>query len=176
MTYFFKQKFSLPSEQLGSIFFVTSIVSAASTLCAASIARRIGNVKVGLCYCTSTPFGSSFCIQTMVFTHLPSAVCLSLIPIPSSLALSLVFLIGRACTQSMDVAPRSAFLAAALPPEHRTAMMGLINVVKTCSTSIGPFVTGALAERGLFWISFTTAGVLKAAYDIGMLLTFAGTE
>lgn len=112
----------------------------------------------------------------MVFTHLPSAVCLSLIPIPSSLALSLAFLIGRACTQSMDVAPRSAFLAAALPADQRTAMMGLINVVKTCSTSIGPFVTGILADHGLFWVSFTAAGCLKAAYDIGMLLTFAGTE
>lgn len=76
----------------------------------------------------------------------------------------------------MDVAPRSAFLAAALPADQRTAMMGLINVVKTCSTSIGPFVTGILADHGLFWVSFTTAGCLKAAYDIGMLLTFAGTE
>jgi len=112
----------------------------------------------------------------MVFTHLPSAVCLSLIPIPSSLALSLVFLIGRACTQSMDVAPRSAFLAAALPPDKRTAMMGFINVIKTCSTSIGPFVTGVLKDRGLFWVSFVAAGSLKALYDLGMLFTFVGRE
>src|SRR5690348_16548924 len=112
----------------------------------------------------------------MVFTHLPSAVCLALIPIPSVLWLSLVFLVGRACTQSMDVAPRSAFLAAALPKDQRTAMMGLINVVKTCSQSIGPYVTGRLARANLFWVSFVAAGSLKATYDIGILLTFAGRD
>jgi MFS family permease len=109
----------------------------------------------------------------MVFTHLPSAVCLAMIPIPTSLWLALVFLVGRACTQSMDVAPRSAFLASALPPDQRTAMMGLINVAKTGATSIGPYVTGSLADRGLFWVSFVAAGSLKATYDIGILLTFA---
>jgi hypothetical protein len=46
VTYFFKRKFDLSEGRLGSIFFVTSLVQAASTLCAASIARRIGNVKV----------------------------------------------------------------------------------------------------------------------------------
>lgn len=158
ITFFFKRKFGLPEGRLGSIFFFTNIVQAASSLCAASIARRIGNV------------------QTMVFTHLPSAICLALIPIPSTLWLSLVFLVGRACTQQMDVAPRSAFLAAALPKDQRTAMMGLINVVKTSSQSIGPYVTGSLARANLFWVSFITAGSLKATYDIGILLTFAGRD
>lgn len=46
MTYFFKRKFSLPEGRLGSIFFTTSIISAASMLVASSIARRIGNIKV----------------------------------------------------------------------------------------------------------------------------------
>ena len=48
MTYFFRRKFSLPDGQLGTIFFVTSIIAAASMLVASSIAKRIGNVKVGL--------------------------------------------------------------------------------------------------------------------------------
>ncbi|EAL86682.1 hypothetical protein LV164_002482 [Aspergillus fumigatus] len=158
MTYFFKRKFSLPEGELGSIFFTTSLISAASMLVASSIAKRIGNVK------------------TMVFTHLPSAICLALIPVPSALPAALTFLILRACSQSMDVAPRSAFLAAALPPEKRTAIMGAINVVKTCSQSLGPFITGVLADHNLFGASFTLAGVLKAIYDIGMLINFAGRE
>ncbi|EDP53224.1 hypothetical protein KXX16_008199 [Aspergillus fumigatus] len=158
MTYFFKRKFSLPDGELGSIFFTTSLISAASMLVASSIAKRIGNVK------------------TMVFTHLPSAICLALIPVPSALPAALTFLILRACSQSMDVAPRSAFLAAALPPEKRTAIMGAINVVKTCSQSLGPFITGVLADHNLFGASFTLAGVLKAIYDIGMLINFAGRE
>jgi hypothetical protein len=46
MTYFFRRKFSLPEGELGTIFFVTSSIAAASTLVASSIAKRIGNVKV----------------------------------------------------------------------------------------------------------------------------------
>lgn len=88
----------------------------------------------------------------------------------------MLFLVLRACTQTMDVAPRSAFLASALPPEKRTAIMGTINVVKTCSQSLAPLLTGVLAGRGLFWVSFVVAGSLKAAYDIGMLVSFGGLD
>ncbi|KAE8148603.1 major facilitator superfamily domain-containing protein [Aspergillus avenaceus] len=158
MTYFFKRKFALPEAKLGSIFFTTSIIAAASMLVASSIAKRFGNIK------------------TMVFTHLPSAICLALIPVPNILPLALTFLILRACSQNMDVAPRSAFLAAALPSDKRTAIMGAINVVKTGSQSLGPLLTGVLANHGFFGLSFTIAGSLKAIYDIGMLLSFAKRE
>ncbi|KAJ5295073.1 hypothetical protein PENANT_c035G10562 [Penicillium antarcticum] len=158
MTYFFKRKFSLPEGELGTIFFTTNTISAASMLVASSLAKRIGNVK------------------TMVFTHLPSAVCLALISVPSSLPLALTFLILRASSQSMDVAPRSAFLAAALPADKRTAIMGAVNVVKTTSQSMGPLLTGILARNGLFGVSFMIAGCLKVVYDLGMLASFAGKE
>jgi MFS family permease len=46
MAYFFRRKFSLPEGELGTIFFITSTISAASMLVASSIAKRIGNVKV----------------------------------------------------------------------------------------------------------------------------------
>lgn len=156
MTYFFKRKFNLPEGQLGSLFFSTSVISALSMLVAASIAKRIGNVKA------------------MAFTHLPSAVFLALIPIPSSLPWAMVFVILRSCTQSMDVAPRSAFLAAVVLPNERTAVMGTINVVKTSSQSLGPLITGVLSTKKLFWVAFVMAGSLKAAYDLGLLAVFAG--
>ncbi|KAJ5407627.1 hypothetical protein N7509_001510 [Penicillium cosmopolitanum] len=158
MTYFFRRKFSLPEGELGTIFFFTSIISAASMLVASSIAKRIGNVK------------------TMVFTHLPSAICLSLISVPNNLPLALTFLVLRACSQSMDVAPRSAFLAAALPSDKRTAIMGAVNVVKTTTQSLGPLLTGILARNNMFGVSFIIAGCLKVVYDLGMLFTFAGKE
>jgi hypothetical protein len=74
----------------------------------------------------------------------------------------------------MDVAPRSAFLAAVVLPNERTAVMGTINVVKTCSQTMGPLITGLLATKRLFWVVFVTAGCLKATYDLGMLAPFAG--
>jgi sugar phosphate permease len=110
----------------------------------------------------------------MVFTHLPSAIFLALIPIPNSLPLAMMFLILRSCIQSMDVAPRSAFLAAVVLPNERTAIMGLINVVKTSAQSLGPLITGILAAHNLFWVAFVAAGSLKATYDLGMLAVFAG--
>ncbi|TVY48589.1 putative membrane protein [Lachnellula occidentalis] len=156
VTYFFHDKFSLGEGKLGSLFFGTSIISAISMLLASSIAKRFGNV------------------QTMVFTHLPSAIFLALIPIPSSLPFAMLFLILRSCTQSMDVAPRSAFLAAVVLPNERTAVMGLFNVAKTSAQSLGPLITGVLAQHGLFWVAFVTAGTLKATYDMGMLAVFVG--
>ncbi|KAJ5872039.1 uncharacterized protein N7529_004392 [Penicillium soppii] len=158
MTYFFKGKFNLPEGQLGTIFFTTNLISAASMLIASSLAKRIGNVK------------------TMVFTHLPSAICLALISVPSTLPLALTFLVLRACSQNMDVAPRSAFLAAALPADKRTAIMGAVNVVKTTSQSMGPLLTGILSRNGHFGVSFIIAGCLKVVYDLGMLFSFAGNE
>ncbi|KAJ6115170.1 Major facilitator superfamily domain general substrate transporter [Penicillium sp. IBT 16267x] len=158
MTYFFHQKFNLPEGELGTIFFFTSSIAAASMLVATSIARRIGNVK------------------TMVFTHMPSAICLALISVPNNLPLALTFLVLRACSQSMDVAPRAAFLAAALPSDKRTAIMGAVNVVKTTTQSLGPLITGILSRNNMFGVSFMLAGCLKVVYDLGMLFTFAPKE
>lgn len=156
ITYFFTRKFSLPEGQLGTLFFATNIISALSNLAASSISKRIGLIK------------------TMVFTHLPSAIFLSLIPVPSNVGLAMMFLILRSCTQSMDQAPRQAFLAAVVLPNERTAVMGVVNVVRTLSQSGAPSATGWLAGTGKFWIAFLVAGALKASYDLAMLKIFLG--
>lgn len=110
----------------------------------------------------------------MVFTHLPSAIALALIPFPSQLSFALVFLMLRACTQSMDTVPRSAFLSAIVLPSERTAVMGAVNVVKTTALSLSPSITGVLAHSGYFWIAFVASGGLKATYDILLLIVFLG--
>ncbi len=156
ITYFFTTKFSLPEGTLGTLFFTTSIVAAFSNLVAASISKRIG------------------LLRTMVFTHLPSAIFLALIPLPTRLFPAVMFLILRACTQNMDQVPRQAFLAAAVLPSERTAVMGGVNVVKTLSQSGGPLLTGWLAGMQKFWIAFLIAGALKASYDLAMLKMFLG--
>lgn len=156
ITYFFNRNFRIPEGQLGTLFFVTNIISAVSNLAASSLAKRIGLIK------------------TMVFTHLPSAIFLALIPLPSHAWLSMTFLIIRSCIQNMDQAPRQAFLSAAVLPSERTAVMGVVNVVKTLSQSGGPVITGWLADIGKFWIAFLIAGAMKAIYDLSMLKMFLG--
>ncbi|KAL9133350.1 MAG: hypothetical protein Q9175_005471 [Cornicularia normoerica] len=156
VTYFFDRKFKISEGQLGTLFFATNIVSSISNLAASSLAKRIGLIK------------------TMVFTHLPSAIFLSLIPLPSQTGLAVTFLILRSCMQNMDQAPRQAFLSAAVLPSERTAIMGVVNVVKTLAQSGGPIATGWLAEIGKFWIAFLIAGAMKASYDLAMLKMFLG--
>ena len=108
----------------------------------------------------------------MAFTNLPAAIMLGLIPIPNSPIFAMVLLVLRSCTNSMDNAPRSAFLAAIVLPGERTMTMGIVNVVKTSSQSLGPVITGSLAEAHLFWIAFIVAGGLKVLYDLGILAIF----
>ena len=74
----------------------------------------------------------------------------------------------------MDQAPKQAFLAAAVLPNERTAVMGVLNVVRTLSQSGGPVATGWLAGIGKFWIAFLVAGGMKASYDLSMLKMFLG--
>lgn len=72
----------------------------------------------------------------------------------------------------MDVAPRTAFLASYVHADERTSVMGIINIVRILSQSIGPTVTGWLASHGLIWLSFVLAGVFQASYDFAMLYFF----
>ena len=110
----------------------------------------------------------------MVFTHLPSSIFLALVSIPNTLPPALTFLILRHCTASMDVAPRAAFLAAVILPHERTAVMGLLNVVKTFAQCLSPLITGYLAGRNTIGWSFVLAGIMKATYDLGILYMFVG--
>lgn len=54
--------------------------------------------------------------------------------------------------------------------------MGTVNVVKTASQTMGPLITGVLADKNLLWVSFIVAGALKATYDLGLLVMFRNRE
>ncbi|CAO2648402.1 Nn.00g076690.m01.CDS01 [Neocucurbitaria sp. VM-36] len=155
INYYMERKFELPKGKLGGIMSATWFVSTIGNVFAASLAKRLG------------------LIQAMVFTHLPSSIFLGLLPVPPGLPLTICLLVGRSILNSMDQAPRSAFLSIVVLPEERTAVMGVVNILKTLSQSSGPSLTGVLAGHGRFWVAFVVAGSLKAAYDL-MLLTFFG--
>jgi sugar phosphate permease len=88
--------------------------------------------------------------------------------------LSMAFYLFRACTNSMDQPPRQAFIAGAVLAEERTAVMGLINVVRTLSQSVGPSLTGVLASHSRLWLAFVISGGVKLVYDALMLTFFLG--
>ena len=153
-SYYIKQKFHISASVLGSVFFATGIVSAFTSLLSTSFTKRLGPVV------------------TMVATHLPASILLALVPLPSSLYVTMAILVIRASTQSMDVAPKHVFLATLVPDSQRTAVFGWVNVVKTLAQVIGPSVVGVLSQHGVLWVSFIIAGSLKATYDLGILGTF----
>ncbi|KAK5703222.1 hypothetical protein LTR97_004171 [Elasticomyces elasticus] len=154
VAFFMTRKFGVPEGKLGTILAAAAFVSSIGNVLASSVAKRIGLVR------------------TMVFTHLPSAIFLALFPLPTSLVVATTLLVLRASLASMDQAPRSAFLSAVVLPGERTAVMGIVNTVKTMSQSSGPLITGTLAGSDYFWVAFVVAGALKASYDVGMLSMF----
>ncbi|KAI4699252.1 hypothetical protein J4E81_005146 [Alternaria sp. BMP 2799] len=156
INYYMERKFDLPKGKLGGIMSATWFVSTLGNVFASSLAKRLG------------------LIQAMVFTHLPSSIFLALLPVPSGLALTICLLVGRSVLNSMDQAPRSAFLSIVVLPEERTAVMGVVNILKTLSQSSGPSLTGVLAGNDHFWVAFVAAGSLKATYDLLLLAFFGG--
>lgn len=78
----------------------------------------------------------------------------------------------RSLMASMDQAPRTAFLSAVMMPDERTAVMGVVNTLKTFSQGAGPFVTGWLGAQGKMGVAFIIAGLMKIAYDLGLLSFF----
>ncbi|KAL1601666.1 hypothetical protein SLS60_006581 [Paraconiothyrium brasiliense] len=156
INFYMERKFHLEKGKLGGIMSATWFVSTIGNVFAGSLARRLG------------------LIQAMVATHLPSSLFLALLPVPPQLSFTVCLLVARAVLNSMDQAPRSAFLSIVVLPQERTAVMGLVNILKTLSQSAGPFATGLLAGHGHFWVAFVAAGTLKASYDVLLLTYFAG--
>ncbi|KAF2454542.1 major facilitator superfamily domain-containing protein [Lineolata rhizophorae] len=159
LNYYVSLTFSLPHGLLGALMAANMVATATMNLFSPALARRIG------------------LIRAMVFTHLPAAVFLAMLGAArSSLAATAVLLMARASLNAMDQAPRSAFVAAVVKAEERTAVMGIVNVVRTLSQSGGPTITGVLAGEGRWWVTFVVAGSLKVVYDVGLLANFANTK
>jgi MFS family permease len=153
-TYYMDQKFDLPKSTLGDITSISYVLSSCSSIFAGPLSRRLG------------------LINTMVFTHLPSSAAVLLFPVPSSIFMTVALFFIRTGLNNMDQAPRSAFIAAVVKPEERTAVMGITSMLRTLAATAGPSVTGILAGNDRFWIAFVAAGALRIAYDLGLWAMF----
>jgi len=152
--YYTDLKFHLPKSTLGDIQSASYFLASLSTIFAAPLARRIGLVN------------------TMVFTHVPSSAAVLLFPASNSVMLTVILLFVRVGLNNMDQAPRSAFIAAAVKPHERTAVMGITSMLRTLFATAGPTITGILAGNDRFWIAFVAAGVLRLGYDFGLWALF----
>ena len=152
--YYMDEKFSPAKSTLGDITSASYFLAAIGSTFAGPLARKIG------------------LINTMVFTHVPSSAAVLLFPLPPSLWATALLLLVRAGLNNMDQAPRSAFIAAVVTGEERTAVMGITATVRTLAATTGPTFTGLLAGKDQFWIAFVVAGICRLAYDFGLYALF----
>lgn len=158
MNYYVDQKFHLSKATLGDITSASQFLCAFSAIFAGPLAKKIG------------------LINTMVFTHLPSSISSAFIPLPSSVGWTVGLMLFRAALNSMDQAPRTAFIAAVVKPEERTGAMGITSMVRTLAMSLGPSITGLLSGGGQFWIAFLATGICRITYDLGLWVLFVNVK
>ncbi|MCJ1375026.1 hypothetical protein MMC20_006260 [Loxospora ochrophaea] len=156
--YYMDRKFNLSKSTLGDIMSTSLFLSSCSTVFAGPLARHLG------------------LINTMVFTHLPSSTAVLLFPIPQGVPMTVTLFFVRMGLNNMDQAPRSAFIAAVVKPEERTAVMGITGTLRTLASTVGPSLTGLLAQNDRFWIAFVIAGALRICYDLGLFAMFVNMK
>ena len=148
------QRFALSLGAAGTLFFWTGILTAVSYLIAVRIANRIGLVN------------------TMVFTHIPSSLCLIAIPFMSELPHVIALLFARSALSQMDVPTRSSYVMAIVPPEERPAAASVTSVPRSLASAASPFLAGYLLGISQFGWPLLVAGAVKIVYDLLLLAMF----
>ena len=149
------QTYGLSITAAASLFFWINVLSSLSMFAAGPIAARIGLVR------------------TMVFTHLPSNLCLIAIPFTSSLPVVIALLLVRSLLSQMDVPTRNSYVMAVVTPGERAAAASLTSVPRSLASGIGPLISGGLVMLSGFGWPLLLAGLLKGAYDLALLGMFS---
>jgi predicted MFS family arabinose efflux permease len=152
------QTFSLSLAAAGTLFFWTGILTAFSYPVAARIAKRWGLVN------------------TMVFTHLPSSLCLIAIPFVPSLGYVVALLFVRSALSQMDVPTRSSYVMAIVPPAERPAAASITSVPRSLASALSPSLAGYLLGASTFGWPLLIAGTIKIAYDLVLLAQFGSVR
>jgi MFS family permease len=147
-------KFGLSLAAAGLFFFWSGVLAAFSFPVAAWLSARIGLVN------------------TMVFTHIPSSLCLILAAVAPNLEVALALLLLRAALSQMDVPTRSSYVMAVVTPPERSAAASVTSVPRSLAAAASPALAGALFAAGFEAWPLVICGVLKIAYDLALLWAF----
>lgn len=152
------ERFGLSLSAASLFFFWSGVLSAFSFPVAAWLSKRIGLVN------------------TMVFTHAPSSVCLILAAFSPSLPLALGLLLVRSALSQMDVPTRSSYVMAVVTEAERPAAASFTSVPRSLASAISPSIAGALFGLGLQAWPLVICGTLKIVYDALLLWQFRHTK
>ncbi len=148
------ERFDLSLATASLFFFWSSFLSAFSFPVAAWIATRIG------------------LINTMVYTHIPSSICLILAAFSPNLTLTLSLLLIRSALSQMDVPTRSSYVMAVVTPAERPAAASVTAVPRSLASSISPAFAGFMLAGPFSGLPLVICGILKIAYDLTLLYSF----
>lgn len=146
--------FGLSLAMTANLFFWSNMLTAVSYLAAPLIARRIG------------------LIRTMVFTHLPSNLCLMAIPFTSNLRVVVALMLMRSLLSQMDVPTRGSYVMAVVTPPERPAAAAITSVPRSLAAALSPTIAGYLLNASSFGWPLLIGGTLKSLYDVLLLVMF----
>jgi MFS family permease len=152
------QRFDLSLGAASAFFFCASLLSAISFPVAAWLAGRIGLVN------------------TMVFTHIPSSLCLIAVAFSPNLTVVLALLLIRSALSQMDVPTRSSYVMAVVTPVERTAAASVTAVPRSLASSISPAIAGFMLAGPFSALPLVVCGCMKIAYDVALLGLFRHTK
>ena len=143
------------------------------SLAAASAFFFWSNVLTAFSYPVAARLGTRFgLVNTMVFTHIPSSVCLILAAFSPNLTIVLTLLLVRSALSQMDVPTRTSYVMAVVTPAERTAAASVTAVPRSLASSISPAISGALLSTAFAGLPLVICGVLKIVYDLSLLFSF----
>ncbi len=148
------ERFDLSLAAASAFFFWSNVLTAFSYPVAARLGKRFGLVN------------------TMVYTHIPSSICLILAAFSPNLTVVLGLLLVRSALSQMDVPTRTSYVMAVVTPAERTAAASVTAVPRSLASSISPALSGALLTTTFAGLPLVICGVLKIIYDLSLLYSF----
>jgi MFS family permease len=147
------KSFGMSLAAASVFFFWTSVLSALSFPVAGWLARHFGLVN------------------TMVFTHIPSSLCLIGAAFAPNLTAVLALLLVRAALTQMDVPTRTSYVMAVVTPAERASAASVTAVPRSLASSISPAFAGILFGSAFSGLPLILCGSLKIIYDLALLYT-----
>jgi MFS family permease len=152
------ERFGLSLAAASLFFFWSNVLAAFSYPVAARLAKRFGLVN------------------TMVFTHIPSSLCLILAAFSTNLLVVLGLLLVRSALSQMDVPTRTSYVMAVVTPPERPAAASVTAVPRSLASSLSPALAGALLASSFSGLPLVVCGGLKIIYDLALLYSFRHTK
>jgi MFS family permease len=148
------ERFDLSLTAASLFFFWSNVLTAFSYPVAARLSQRFGLVN------------------TMVYTHIPSSLCLIAAAFSPYLTLVLALLLIRSALSQMDVPTRTSYVMAVVTPPERAAAASFTAVPRSLASALSPMLAGALLTTSFAALPLVLCGGLKIAYDVALLFSF----